>query len=276
MPTSRIPYAELPGAVRHAVEDITGSPESLEPASDGLNSAIAVKLNSPKGAYFVKALPADHRWVRTQQREAAMAPYLDLVAPKLHARLTEGGWDVLVFEALEGHRADYAPNSPDLPIVVDLLRRIAGIQCPPVTLRCAEQRLQAYAGADELRYFAGDALLHTDLNNANVIVTGDRARVVDWGWATQGAPWLDAGYWVIWLIAAGHTPDSAEAWASLLPSWQAAHPRAVNAFAGANARMWADIGGAEPDAWTRRLIDASAAWRDYRGRNTEAELTEFS
>jgi aminoglycoside phosphotransferase (APT) family kinase protein len=101
------------------------------------------------------------------------------------------------------------------------------------------------------------------LNNANVIIGDDRARIVDWGWATQGAPWLDAGYWVIWLIASGHDPRSAERWAARVPAWRAAPPAGVTVFAEANARMWAEIGGERPDAWTRRLVDASNTWRRY-------------
>jgi aminoglycoside phosphotransferase (APT) family kinase protein len=65
----------------------------------------------------------------------------------------------------------------------------------------------------------GHALLHTDLNNTNGIIGDDRAWIVDWGWATRGAPWLDAAYWVIWLIASGHHPSSAVRWAAKVPAW---------------------------------------------------------
>jgi aminoglycoside phosphotransferase (APT) family kinase protein len=174
------------------------------------------------------------------------------------------GWDVLVFDALEGHQADYAPGSTDLRRVADMLARIGELPCPDITLRQAEQRLQAYADASDLRHFAGGALLHTDLNNANVIIGEERARIVDWGWATRGAPWLDAAYWVIWLIAAGHDPRSAEHWASRVPAWRASPRQGVTAFAAASAKLWSDVGGGDPDPWTRRLVDGSKAWRHHR------------
>jgi RIO-like serine/threonine protein kinase len=36
----------------------------------------------------------------------------------------------------------------------------------------------------------GEALLHTDLNRHNVLITGRRAVIVDWAWAwaCRGAP----------------------------------------------------------------------------------------
>ncbi|MDI6102017.1 hypothetical protein QLQ12_25690 [Actinoplanes sp. NEAU-A12] len=263
MPVTRIAYADLPEPVRHAIEEITGSPAALEPVSDGLNSAVAVRLSSVNGAYFVKALPTRHRWAWTQAREAQIAPHVQAVAPALVGRVVDQGWDVNVFQAVEGHQADYTPGSSDVPVVADLLVRLGEIRCPEITLRRAEQRLSAYADAGDLHYFVGDALLHTDLNNANVIVGKERARIVDWGWATRGAAWLDAAYWVAWLIAAGHAPEVADQWAARVPAWRAAPSTGVRAFAEANARLWAEIGGASPDAWTRRLVDASEAWRQY-------------
>ncbi|WP_082771886.1 phosphotransferase [Actinoplanes sp. TFC3] len=231
---------------------------------EGLNSSVAALLCTPTGRYFVKALPSDHRWVWTQAREAEIADFVKPVAPALHKRVVHFGWDVLVFEALEGHQADYAPGSDDLHHAADLLTRIGELSCPNLALRQAEQRLQAYTDASELQYFAGGALLHTDLNNANVIVGGRQTRIVDWGWATRGAPWLDAGYWVIWLIAAGHNPRAAEQWAEQVPAWRTAPPQGVAAFAAANARMWSEAGGGNPDPWIRRLVDASAMWNQHR------------
>jgi hypothetical protein len=166
----------------------------------------------------VKALPVDHRWAWTQAREAEIAQYVRPVAPVLHARVVEHGWDALIFEALEGRQADYTPGSADLPYVADLVTRIGELRTSDIALRRAPQRLQVYADPSDLHHFAGGALLHTDLNYGNVIVGDDRAHIVDWGWVTLGAPWLDAAYWVIWLVAAGHEPDSAERWAAKVPA----------------------------------------------------------
>jgi len=263
VPLTRISYGNLPMVVRDKIEDATGIVTSATSVGEGLNSSVAALLHTSNGRYFVKALPAGHRWVWTQAREAEIAQYVSSVAPALCTRIVDLRWDVLIFDALDGHQADYAPGSKDLPHIAELLTRIGELPCPPVTLRRAEQRLQAYADATDLPQFAGEAFLHTDLNNANVIVGDDQARIVDWGWATRGAPWLDAAYWVIWLIASGHAPEAAERWAARVPAWQAAPPAGVTVFAEANARMWAEISGERPDAWTRRLADASNTWRRY-------------
>ncbi|MEU4214054.1 hypothetical protein [Actinoplanes sp. NPDC026623] len=252
-------------AVRNAIEDVVGFVISAPSVGEGLNSSVAALLQPPGGRFFVKALPTDHRWVWTQRREADVAAHVRPVAPALVAHVVAGGWDALIFEALDGHHADYRPGSDDLPKVADLVRRVGELSPPPdIELREAAQRLAAYVPhEEELWYFEGDTLLHTDWNHANVIV-GDRARIVDWGWATRGAPWLDAGYWTIWLIASGHSPQSAERWAAQIPAWRAAPQAGVTAFAAANARLWAEIGGDHPDAWTHRMMTASSQWRDSR------------
>lgn len=264
MPTTRITYRQLPHSVRAAIEEITGPVVDDESASAGLNSAVAARIQTPTGARFVKAMPADHRWVWTQRREADIAPHIGGVAPQLLARIETGGWDVLVFNALSGRHADYAPNSPDLPAVAALLEDIAAIPCPDIDLRDAGQRLRDYVSdSDDLRHFAGNTLAHTDLNNANVLIDGE-ARIVDWGWATRGAPWLDAAYWTLWLIASGHDPKTAEWWAAQVSTWQTAPQEGVTAFATASATLWGQIGGADPDPWTAKLVTASRRWRDFR------------
>jgi hypothetical protein len=259
-----MPYHHLPAAVRTAIEDTTGPVLSVESSPEGLNSAVAAKLTTATGAYFVKALPSNHRWIWTQQREAHIAPFVRPVAPALIAHLVTGGWDTLVFEALTGHHAGYQPHSADLPKVLHLLRRIGELKAPETDLRDATQRLAAYVSHhDDLQHFAGDALLHTDWNNTNVII-GEDARIVDWGWATRGAPWLDAAYWIIWLIAAGHTPQSAQRWAEQVPAWNCTTSAGVTAFAAANARLWTETGGDHPDPWTQRITTAANRWHTFR------------
>lgn len=264
MPLNRIPYRHLPTTVRIQVEDVTGSIIAATSVGAGLNSSVATLLHTSTGRYFAKALLCDHRWAWTQAREAEIAAHVRPVAPRLHARIVAEGWDVLVFEAFNGHHADYAPGSADLPQVAALIARIAELPRPDIALREAGQRLQAYAEPTDLPYFAGDALLHTDLNNANVIIGEDSSRIVDWGWATRGAPWLDAAYWVIWLIAAGHTPTDAETHAATIDAWHKAPQRGIDAFAAANARLWRAAAGPKPDAFTAPLATAARMWQEYR------------
>lgn len=266
--TTRIPFEELPAVVRKRIEECTGPLLKVAPVSEGLNSAIALRVHTENGTFYVKGLRDDHRWVWTQKREADVNPYLAGIAPTLHERIEAAGWDLLIFEALDGHHADYTTGSPDLPKVVDLLTRLGEIRCPQVGLRPVADRLQKYAEhPDDLRYFTGDALLHTDLNNANILVGDERAHAVDWAWASPGAAWLDAGYWVPWLMAAGrHDPASAEQWARKVPAWHTAPAEAITAFARATANVWEEIGSSiDPSPFIARMVVATRQWAKYRG-----------
>ncbi|WP_329156952.1 aminoglycoside phosphotransferase [Streptomyces anulatus] len=266
MATARIGLDRLPSAARAAVEEHTGPLLSFE----GFNSEIAARITSATGTWHIKGLGTDHPRAWTQRREAAVAPFLTGLAPALRWQVETAGWNLLGFEVLDGHHADYAPGSPDLPEVATLLHRLGETPCPGIELRHAEQRLEHYAAhPDHLRFFAGTHLLHTDLNNANVLVgdhatQGDRARLVDWAWATRGAAWLDAGYWIIWLIASGHTPASAEQWAAEIPSWHTAPAEGITAFATTNASLWSEISKADPAPWTLRLATAADVWHTHR------------
>lgn len=44
-----------------------------------------------------------------------------------------------------------------------------------------------------LARLAGDAIVHTDTRSDNLLVTPQgRVRIIDWPWASRGAPWFDA------------------------------------------------------------------------------------
>jgi hypothetical protein len=257
-------YESLPLTTRSLIEESIGPVLAVEPVKSGMNYALAARVRTVDGEFFVKGLPTDPHRVWTQQREADLAAHVASVAPALVTHVVARGWDVLVFTAVKARHADYRPGSPDVATTASLLRRLATIAAPPIELRRAEQRLAAYVDRpQDAGLFAGDALLHTDWNNANVLI-GERTWLVDWGWATRGAPWLDAAYWIIWLIAAGHEPAGAESHAAQISAFSTAPVDAVTAFAQANARVWHEVAGTRDDVWTSRLRGASAAWARYR------------
>ncbi|MFJ4620307.1 aminoglycoside phosphotransferase [Streptomyces sp. NPDC088812] len=265
MATQRMSFDDLPPTVLSHVETHAGEIIKTETVIQGFNSEIAARIFTTDGSFFVKGLRADHKRVWTQSREAEVNPYLRGIAPELHWQVKDAGWVLLGFEALDGHHADYSAGSPDLPKVADLLCRLGEVPCPAIELRHAEQRLEAYvAKPTDVAHFAGNSLLHTDLNNENVMVDGP-AFLVDWAWATRGAAWLDAAHWVVWLMAAGQLePQSAEGWAARVPAWKTAAPEAVTAFALASANLWEDIASADPGTWTTTVFDASQRWAEHR------------
>ncbi|MBC7269379.1 MAG: phosphotransferase [Streptomyces sp.] len=269
MPTERIDFSDLPADVQGEVLARTGPLLKVETVASGFNSAIAARLTTEQGGLFVKALPVDHPGAWTQAREAVVSPCVSGISPRVLWRIEADGWDLLAFDALNGRHADYAPGSDDLPLVAATLERLSGLRAPDgVELKEAAHRLRKYAPAAVLSYFTGDALCHTDPNPANVMVDQGQAWLVDWAWATRGATWLDAGYWVVWLIAeGGHTSESAEQWASRIPAFREAPEAGLNAFAAANESVWAEIAEESSNPWTHSVHTAAKAWAAYRVRD---------
>jgi hypothetical protein len=102
---------------------------------------------------------------------------------------------------------------------------------PDLPLKRAEQRWTPYM--DDASALPGDALLHTDVNPFNVLINGT-ARIIDWAWPTRGAAWIEPACFVLRLMAAGPTPEEAEAWAQQASSWDPT-PRKGDAFVAASA-----------------------------------------
>lgn len=263
---SRVTWPNLPEAVRTAIQAHTGMIREVEPAGSGLNSALAATLHTDTGPVFIKGIPTDHPQSRTQQREAAVNPYVQPVAPRLLWRVTEAGWDILAFEHIAGRPADLSPGSPDLPRVANALTLLHTLACPELPLRRIEDRWAAHLPAQGAHLLHGDHLLHTDLNPHNILIAGGKAKIVDWAWPTRGANWIDAACLALWLIHAGHTPRDAETWIGRLPSCAELSTPALNAFVTATARLWAGIAEYEPSAWKRGLAATTHCWYDHRLR----------
>jgi hypothetical protein len=64
----------------------------------GLNSQLAVVLDTDAGWLFVKGLRLDHPGVVRQGREAMINPYVHAVAPRLRWHEQAAAWDLLAFE----------------------------------------------------------------------------------------------------------------------------------------------------------------------------------
>lgn len=260
----RITFDALPHGVRAAVEAKIGEVRHIEPAGSGLNSTFAAVLHTANEAVFVKALPGDDPRIRGHQREAAIAPHTDRVAPRLRWQLDADGWNLLGFDYIPGRAADLAPNSPDLAALASSLARLGELARPEMQLPRIEQRWAELAEHADLSVLAGEHLLHTDLNPNNILVSRDRVWLVDWAWPTLGAAWIDPACAVLWLIAEGHTPAAAENWAREVPAWHQAPWVGLDAFVAVNARLWTRIAADDPQPWKLGLRDAAAGWRAHR------------
>ncbi|WP_406458846.1 aminoglycoside phosphotransferase [Streptomyces sp. NBC_00876] len=253
---SRIDFDLLPPDVRQAVANKTGAVHQAETAAGGMNSGIASVLSTESGSVFVKGIPADHPQVAAQRREAAVAPHLPASCPRLYWHLELDGWSILGYEVVDGRHADYAPGSPDLPLVEAALTELQGVSAPAdVEIKDAVDRWADYAPAGTLQHFDGDALLHTDYAPDNVLIVGDRARLVDWAWPTRGAAWIDPGALALRLMDAGHPVEAAVGFASRFPSWRNADPDVLAAFGAATAALWREIAVEDGTPWKLRMAD---------------------
>jgi hypothetical protein len=189
------------------------------------------------------------------------------ISPELLWQFDEAGWNVLGFEHIDGRKAQYTPCSPDIGPVTELMQTLSSIEVPPGPgpWKPIATRLRTYVDdpADAL-IFAGQSLTHTDWMPDNVLISRGRAWLVDWAWATPAQSWIDQGFWVIRLIANGHTIAEAEALASRLPAYAAADPGHVAVFARANVTMWNDIERGRPVPWTQTMAASARAWAEHR------------
>lgn len=264
-------FDDLSPALRRAIESNTGSVRASHSAGAGLNSLIAAILETDSGSVFLKGVPDNHHWAPYQDREATVNPHVAAVSPRLLWHETLEGWNLLAFEVVEQARhADYTPGPgfarEDLPMLAECMKSLGALPCPDLPeILSAEQRWAGYVEhpGDE-RHFAGDTLLHTDYNPANVLITPDRAWIVDWAWPTRGAAFIDPALLILRLIDAGHDPAAAEDWAAQLPAWKAADPAAINLFAAANARVWRQIANDEQGSWKQRMAEAADDWNRLR------------
>jgi len=261
----RTDWVDLPPGLRRLVESRTGPVRAASTAAEGRNSEVAAFLETPVGTVFVKGLRSDHPRVWTQQREAMVNPYVRHVGPHLLWQIEAEGWNLLGFEHVAGRHADYSPGSPDLPLVVDAMRRLGATSCPDLSLKRSEERWSGYVDDPAaLQLLRGDTLLHTDYNPMNILVAGGAARIVDWAWPTRGAAWIDPACLVLRLMAAGHRPAEAEAWASQVATWRAAPEEAIDTFALISLRMWHEIATDDPQPWKRQMKIMVKEWVTFR------------
>ena len=136
----------------------------------------------------------------------------------------------------------------------------------PGPFKRAEDRWKPYLDNPETASaFAGPVLTHSDWTPDNVLISPDRAWLIDWAWPTLAAAWTDPACWILRLMASGgHTAPQAEQQATRLPAFQAANPAHIDLFAAANVRLWDEITQSSTSTWTKDMAQAARTWLAYR------------
>lgn len=234
-------WDDLPAGLRAAADQACSGVDGRTPVAAGINNAFACILDTGQGRLFVKGLPTEDQRVWMYRNELRAAEAITGLGPSLRWHLERDGWVLLAWDYQPGHHADLAPGSPDLEPIADVLRQQAergpasGWESEPGADRWSRMRpwkrlaeapphdldpwiadhLPDFAAQEDeaLAAISGDHLAHTDLHEANILVSADgRAHLIDWAWARTTAAWVDAEMITLRLIAAGHTCEEADLW----------------------------------------------------------------
>jgi hypothetical protein len=254
----RMDWTAVPEAVTTEVADRVGGLH-VTPATTGDHAEIAATISGANGTVFVKAACTDFgvRSLRFELRvsEAVSGSH----SPAVAWHFETAGWLVVGFEHCEGPHADLSPGSPDLDLLGEALTMLGETPAPNVPLFSPKARLGfAHPAMD------GDTLVHTDLGPANLIVTPNGLRIVDWAMAAKAATWVELAMLAPWLISAGHTPEQAEQWLARQPAWQLTDAAILDNLATKNAEKWAAKSAETTKAWVHDLAAWTSRWAAHR------------
>lgn len=263
---TKTPWNALPQEIKESVQSAVGGVTGIEMISEGLNSDLTMSAETERGRLFIKGAKLDSDF-RTGQlrREILINPFVTHLSPAIRFQVETAGWLVVGFDYVNGRRADYSPNSPDIPLVLDVLDALGQTPCPDIKLTYAERGRSHHARVTDLHRFAGDSLAHNDFNPDNVRISGDRAHLIDWARPTRGAAWSDAASLAMSLMTCGHIPSDAESIVSALSTWKTLQPGDLDAIADYQSAMRSAV-MPKPiyDPWTHASVAAARRWSDYR------------
>ncbi|MGZ4590927.1 MAG: phosphotransferase family protein [Actinomycetes bacterium] len=218
----RIEWCSVPEHVRTGVEDALGSAiVTTVTQVGGFSPGAAVRVVCADGRRaFVKAagsaLNPDTPELNRAEIVALRLLPDQTPAPRLLSSYDDGDWVALVLEDVDGRRPDLPWGDAHVAAMARTLRTVAetrahdelpafgdralsldawddiAAQPDGIDARLTE-RLPEMREAQELarRVTAGDWLVHWDARADNVLIREGTAVLLDWAWASRGAPWLD-------------------------------------------------------------------------------------
>ncbi len=219
-----IEWGDLPAGVRQAIQSRTGEVISAETVAEGITCRAALILTTSKHHLFVKGvLTDDVPPLDAQLTETAINSAVQRVSPAVRWETIADGWHLIAFDYVNGRHADLSPGSADLRTVAHLLRRAQACR-PPAGYRVPDlaARYREFLRPGDAEVLTGTALLHTDTNPHNLLITEQRGYLVDWAMPALGPSWVDPAQTAVRLMDAGCTPAEARAWLSQFPDWERA------------------------------------------------------
>ena len=246
-----VDWGALPAGVRQAVQTRIGEVISAETVAEGITCRTALILTTSKRRFFVKGVPIDDfPPLDAQFTEVGINSGVQRVSPAVRWEAISDQWHLIAFDYVDGRHADLGPGSADLRTVARLLKRAQACR-PPEGYRvpALAARYRQFLRPGDAEALAGTALLHTDTNPHNLLITEQRGYLVDWAMPALGPSWVDPAQTAVRLLESGCTPAQARAWLSGFPDWERAPREARERFIEVICRNWtAKVGekGAEP------------------------------
>ncbi|MEJ7726774.1 MAG: phosphotransferase [Actinomycetes bacterium] len=301
----RIALGAAPARVRAWVERVLGSPiVAATTQTGGFSPGVAARVRCADGSRaFVKAVgvelnPDSPKLIR---REIEVLTHLpeSLPRPTMLGSYDVDGWVGLLLEDVDGTLPDLPWRADQLWRVLDALSELAVVTPEPrLAAALAGEDLSRLlttwedfrvADRDQLDAWSlthlealidqgrravaglagGQTLCHVDVRSDNLLLTNDRAVLVDWSWAAIGPSWFDPALLLLELrTAGGPDPDEVVATHPLL---RAVDPDLITAFvAGAtgmllrNSRRPAPPGLPTLRAFQAAYADALLEWTKER------------
>jgi hypothetical protein len=262
----RIEWADVAAPVRRALErELGAAVVAAVNQPGGFSPGTAARATLADGRrVFVKAVSdaLNPTAVRLHRRESDVLARMPaaMPVPRLLARVdldVDGvDWVAIVIEDVDGHLPRRPWQPQELARVLDAIGAIAtvGTPCPiPGLPPVAERDLGGFATLDSAasaavldpwscdhlaelvaleagwrEAAAGDSLLQFDARADNILLTADRAWIVDWPHAVVGAPWVDLMLFLPSAVLDG-APDPEAIWQAH-PLGAAAKPERADAF----------------------------------------------
>jgi aminoglycoside phosphotransferase (APT) family kinase protein len=265
---TRTTWAEVPTTVRRALEEALGDQvEEAASQSGGFSSGSADRLVLGSGRrVFAKSVSrsCNAGTHELHRREATVVRGLpaSVPAPRVVATAEQDDWVVVAFEDVDGRR----PAPDDTTLVLDSLAdlpRIAEASLPRLSDELSPDSTSwdrlSEAGAtgeldpwtiahlDRLRDVsaqlpqaaAGEHLVHLDCRADNLLLdASSRVWLVDWPWASVGAPWFDSVTYLLDVLV--RDPRSDVEGHLLHDSLREVPPEAVDAALAGLAGSWTE------------------------------------
>ncbi|MGV9383587.1 hypothetical protein ACWDRB_47775 [Nonomuraea sp. NPDC003707] len=241
-------WGRIPSSVRSVIVQGHTGPVRKVVAIGNSRRGVYLRLYGTEQDVFLKATPLRNPNTLLYKRErwASLHLPLDAPAPRLQWATAADGWLVLAWELINDHaeHAYLAPNSLDVPLVLDAMERLGKMLTPspeearPVVERVTDLRTMARRALDDqvtplpdrnlfdaaLHKFTpdalqGDTLVHGNLTPRHLRIKDDLVYAVDWSQAARGPAWFDLALLPPLLIEAGHSAKQAAAVLADTPAW---------------------------------------------------------